>query len=93
MLYMASKLPIATIRANFLLYLLGIDIVLLSIFAVLGRLEAAVVMIGVILIPIYILANVVGARLFNPDAERAFRLVAYMVIAASAILGLPVWSG
>ncbi|MEL6463346.1 MAG: sulfite exporter TauE/SafE family protein [Pseudomonadota bacterium] len=91
LLYMASARAIAVIRANFLLYLLGIDVMMLAIFVVLGLLDAQAVVIGLVLVPLYMLANVAGARLFDPGAERLFRTVAYIVIATSAILGLPIW--
>ena len=91
MLYMASALPIATVRANFLLYLLGIDLMMIAVFAVTGLLDVTAVVVGLICVPVYMVANVAGAQLFDPGAERLFRAVAYLVIAASAILGLPVW--
>ena len=40
----------------------------------------------------YMGINWLGARLFDPARERVFRAVAYVVIATSAVLGLPVWS-
>ena len=40
-----------------------------------------------------LIANALGARLFDPEAEQLFRRVAYIVIAASAIVGLPLWKG
>lgn len=91
LLYMASAKSIVVIRANFLLYLLGIDVMMLGIFVVFGLLNAQAVLIGLVLVPLYVAANVAGAWLFDPKAERLFRAVAYIVIAASAILGLPVW--
>ncbi|MEO9682308.1 MAG: sulfite exporter TauE/SafE family protein [Tateyamaria sp.] len=92
MLYMASALPIAVIRANFLLYLLGVDVLMAVVFIGFGLLDPLAITVGLICVPIYMCANVVGARLFDPSAERLFRVVAYIVIAASAIVGLPVWS-
>jgi hypothetical protein len=32
-----------------------------------------------------------GARLFNPALARLYRALAYGVIAASAVIGLPLW--
>ena len=91
MLYMASALPIATIRANFLLYLLGIDLLMIGVFVAFELLDPLAITAGLVCVPLYMLANVVGAWLFDPTAERLFRAGAYIVIAASAILGLPVW--
>lgn len=92
MLYMASALPIAVIRANFLLYLLGIDLMMAAVFVSFGLLDALAITVGLLCVPLYMCANVLGARLFDPKAERLFRAVAYIVIASSAIVGLPVWS-
>ncbi|MEO0667094.1 MAG: sulfite exporter TauE/SafE family protein [Pseudomonadota bacterium] len=91
MLYMASALPVAVIRANFLLYLLGIDLMMMTVLLGAGLLDTVALMAGVLLVPLYMLANVAGAWVFDPGAERLFRAVAYLVVAASAILGLPVW--
>jgi len=90
MLYMASGQAVSVIRANFLLYLLGIDLMMLGIFAASGLLDVQAIVVGCLLAPLYMVANVLGAWLFNPDATRLFRIVAYIVIATSAILGLPV---
>ena len=92
MLYMASRMPVAVIRANFLLYLLSIDVMMIAIFLGVGLLSVEAVMIGAILVLPYMAANRAGAWLFDPKAEGTFRRVAYLVIAASAILGLPVWA-
>ncbi|WP_299149470.1 sulfite exporter TauE/SafE family protein [uncultured Tateyamaria sp.] len=91
MLYMASALPIAVIRANFLLYLLGIDLMMIAVFLAFGLLDPLAITVGLLCVPLYMGANMLGARLFDPQAERLFRAVAYIVIAASAVLGLPVW--
>ena len=91
MLYMATALPIAVIRANFLLYLLGIDVMMIAVLLGAGVLDAVALVAGLICAPLYMVANVAGAWMFYPQAERLFRAVAYIVIAASAILGLPFW--
>ncbi len=91
MLYMSSRLPIAVIRANFLLYLLAIDVVMILIFWGSGLFVWEIAMLGLIAGLPNVVANMVGARLFDPKAEVVFRRVAYLIIAASAILGLPLW--
>ncbi|MCE8009579.1 sulfite exporter TauE/SafE family protein [Aestuariivita sp.] len=91
MLYMASARAISVIRANFLLYLLGIDVLMLGLFIALDLLDATAVVVALILVPLYMISNIVGARLFDPERDRVFRAVAYAVIAVSALLGLPIW--
>lgn len=93
MLYMASRLPIAVIRANFLLYLLAIDLLLFPVLWLSGLIVWQIVLLGLLAGIPNIIANAIGARLFDPQAEALFRNVAYIVIAASAIVGLPIWKG
>lgn len=93
MLYMASTLPITVIRANFLLYLVAIDLVLFPLLWALGLMNWSIAFLGLLVGVPNLIANMIGTRLFNLSAERLFRNVAYIVIAASAIIGLPLWKG
>lgn len=92
MLYMASLLPISVIRANFLLYLLAIDVVMIAAFWMTDLMVWEIALLGLIAGIPNLVANWIGAMLFNPDAERLFRVVAYIIIASSAIIGLPLWT-
>lgn len=91
LLYMASTLPIAAIRANNMLYLILADVLLLAVLWWNGYLVPTAVALGVLMILPYTLGNWAGARLFRPEAERLYRWAAYMIIAGSALLGLPLW--
>ena len=91
-LYMASTLPAAAIRANNTLYLILADIILLVVFLVGGVLVSAALALGFLMVVPYLLGNWVGAMLFRPEAQGLYRKIAYAIIAASAISGLPVWS-
>lgn len=93
MLYMASTLPVAVIRANFLLYLLALDLMMVPILLVMDLMVWKIALLGLLAGIPNLVANMIGARLFDPDAEVIFRRVAYIVILASAILGLPLWKG
>lgn len=91
LLYMASTLPVTAIRANSMLYLILADILLLAVLWWNGYLVVTALMLGVLMILPYTLGNWVGALLFRPGAERYYRGAAYLIIAGSALLGLPVW--
>lgn len=93
MLYMASRLPVSVIRANFLLYLVALDLMLFPLLWALGLMNWPIAFLGLLVGIPNLIANMLGARLFDPSAERVFRIVAYLVIAASAIVGLPLWKG
>lgn len=93
MLYMASKLPVAVIRANFLLYLVALDLLLFPLLWLLGLMNWPIAFLGLLVGIPNLAANMIGARLFDPSHARLFRTVAYIVIAVSAIIGLPLWRG
>lgn len=93
MLYIASTLPISVIRANFLLYLVLLDLMLVPLLIVMDLMVWKIAFLGLLIGIPNLIANMIGARLFDPSAEVIFRRVAYMVIAASAILSLPLWKG
>ena len=69
MFYMSSTAPIAVIRANFLLYLVGIDILMIGALIYWDALDVTVIVLGAILTLPYIAANAAGALFFNPNAE------------------------
>ncbi|MBD3679619.1 MAG: sulfite exporter TauE/SafE family protein [Rhodobacteraceae bacterium] len=91
LLYMASTRPVQVIRANTLLFLFTTDVVLLPALAIFGRLDGSAIALGMFLILPNLLGGLVGAKLFRPEHERTYRVIAYSIIAASAISGLPVW--
>jgi uncharacterized membrane protein YfcA len=91
MLYMSSLLPISVIRANFLLYLLAFDVVMIAVFWGWGLFVWQAAVLGLIAGVPNVIANMIGARLFDPRADVLFRRVAYLIIATSAIIGLPLW--
>jgi len=91
--YMSSPRAPQTVRANILLYLLLFDFLAFGVFALNGLLEVEPLLIGVFLAVPYGIAGLIGQWIFNPDNEKTYRRVAYVLIAASAISGLPVVSG
>ena len=52
---------------------------------------AEAVALGALLVPPYILGNLIGARIFDPVRAVLYRRVAYGIIAASAIVALPLF--
>ncbi len=91
--YMASPHGARVVRANTMIYLLGFDLLLLGVLAVQDRLTLTPVLLGFALAVPNILGNLVGAWVFDPERERLYRWVAYAIIAASALGGLPFLSG
>ncbi|SLN55085.1 sulfite exporter TauE/SafE family protein [Roseisalinus antarcticus] len=90
--YMASPLPAAVIRANTLLYLLLTDMALIVVFWGSGNLASPAILTGVLLTLPNALGNAIGGRLFDPERPRLYRMAGYIVIAGSALSGLPIWT-
>lgn len=89
--YMASPLPATAIRANTLLFLFSFDILFLGLLGLRGDLTLGPVVLGLVMAVPVMLGNLAGAAIFRPERERPYRALAYCIIAASAVSGLPVW--
>ena len=92
LLFVASTLKVSVVRANLLLFLLASDVLMLAAFWLKGSLMGDAILIGIVLVVPYTIANILGARLFDPAREAMYRKGAYGIIAGSALLGLPIWS-
>jgi len=91
MVYMGAALPVSAIRANITLFLFMGDIAMLVVLWVFGHLVPSAIGLGLVLMIPNLLGNIAGARLFRPRAERNYRVIAYSIIAFSAVSGLPLW--
>ncbi|EEE37147.1 hypothetical protein RKLH11_983 [Rhodobacteraceae bacterium KLH11] len=89
--YMSRPLPVEIIRATILLFLFAFDFLILGYFGAMGRLSAASVGLGLALAIPNLLGNWLGGWMFRPDREKLYRASAYLVIAAAALSGLPLW--
>jgi uncharacterized membrane protein YfcA len=89
--YMSSPRDPKTIRANTLMYLILVDFLTMVLMIIKGMLVLVPVIIGLILTVPYGIAGLIGQRIFDPEKEHIYRRVAYVIIAMSAILGLPIW--
>jgi len=91
LLYMASTRAVAQVRANLFLFLIGADILLVCVYALAGEFHWTPLVLGIALAVPNSLGNLVGQYVFNPDKAGTYRAVAYVVVAVSAIMGLPLW--
>lgn len=91
MFYMASPHGPKVIRANNMLFLLGFDVAMLVCFALMGKMSVSTVAVGILLIAPIMLGNMLGAYFFDPAKEKLYRYIAYVVIAISALNGLPLF--
>ncbi len=89
--YLASAAGAATVRANTILFLAAIDVVILVNLSLAGLIDAKSIWLALILFLPYSAALLVGQRLFAPSREKLYRRLAFTVIAASILTGLPVF--
>ncbi|WGH79754.1 TSUP family transporter [Jannaschia ovalis] len=87
---LAGGAAAARMRANMALFLTTVTLLILPTLWWQGVLTLPVFWIGLILLPVYAGATLVGQALFRPGAERVYRGLAYAVVAGAVVLGLPV---
>ncbi len=88
--YVSGPYDPSRVRANALMFFLLLEIMMLCTFHLQGVLDPGALAVGVVVLPAYILGNLIGARIFNPAHARLYRWVAYGIITASAIVALPI---
>lgn len=91
LLYMASSQPVSRVRANTMIFLFGFDFVLLTIFWLSGQGAWPPFVAGIILALPNAVGNLAGQAIFDPARAKVYRGVAYAIVAASALMGLPIW--
>jgi uncharacterized protein len=91
--YMASPLPVQAIRANLMMFLLMVDLVLGSMLLVTGQLLTWVMVLAAMMVLPFTLATQIGSALFRPEQAMLYRRLSWALIAASALAGLPLWKG
>ncbi len=81
------------VRANLLVYLTMVGLALFLNYAMHGLMTANVVAHAILLWPVYILSLTFGARWFRGTSDQFYRRIAYGIVAAVAIVSLPLFDG
>jgi uncharacterized membrane protein YfcA len=81
----------AFVRANLMVYFTFIDVIGVVTYADRGLFTREVAVLSLLLGPPFVIAMVAGAYWFRSASERSFRLVAYAIIAVSALASLPIF--
>jgi uncharacterized membrane protein YfcA len=79
----------AKVRANLLVYFLLTDVMLCATYSLQGLFTADVVVLALLLAVPFFVATAAGASFFHGASERLYRRIAYAIIAAAALLSLP----
>ncbi len=78
-------------RATMLVFLTVTSALLLPLMALKGVLTASAIPLGFAMLLPYAAGTKLGQALFDPAREEGFRALAYLIIFAAILLGLPVW--
>ena len=89
--FMASPYAADRVRANTLIYLFSFDVLMLMVMILGAYLQFVPILIGLMLAAPIALGNLAGAKIFNPEYEKLYRIIAFCLIAFSAIHSMPVW--
>lgn len=81
----------ATMRANTLVFLSVIGLILIPVMYFQGIMTPQSFWFGCLLLPIYMIGNLFGQAMFTPKFEHLYRKVSYAVIALAVLVGLPIW--
>jgi uncharacterized membrane protein YfcA len=79
------------VRSNLLVFLVMLGLMLMANYAWHGLMTAQPIALAVLLWPAYILALAVGARWFRGASDVHYRRVAYVMVAAAALVSMPVF--
>ncbi|MGY3436540.1 MULTISPECIES: TSUP family transporter [unclassified Marinovum] len=88
--YLAGVKAARVVRANTILYLALLDVVIFANLFVAGVSNPAMITVALVLVVPYVATSLIGQRLFDPKYERLYRWVAYGVIAVAVVAGAPV---
>lgn len=89
--WLSTPNNVLTVRANFLVYFLLLDLTLCAIYAYKDLFTPELVALALILAVPFFVATAAGARMFHGSTDLLYRRIAYVIIAAAALVSLPVF--
>ena len=89
--WLGTTNKVITVRANFLVYFLLLDVTLCAIYFYQGLFARELVALAVILAVPFFVATAAGAKMFHGSSDLLYRRIAYAIIAGAALVSLPVF--
>jgi uncharacterized membrane protein YfcA len=83
----------AFVRDNLMVYLVLLSMTLLANYAWQGLMTAQPIALAVMLWPVYIVALLAGASWFRGVSDQHYRWAAYIIVALTAIVSMPIFDG
>jgi uncharacterized protein len=88
--WLSTPNNVLTVRANFLVYFLLLDLTLCAIYLYQRLITPELFALSLILAVPFFVATAAGAKMFHGSSDLIYRRVAYAIIAAAALVSLPV---
>ncbi|HKY94730.1 MAG TPA: sulfite exporter TauE/SafE family protein [Kiloniellales bacterium] len=88
--YLGGGTTAKQLRANVILFFFVLDCATLPWMAIQGLITVRILLIAALLLPTAVLGVFAGVRLFPLASERLFRLIAFGIIGAVAVVSLPI---
>jgi uncharacterized membrane protein YfcA len=79
-----------TVRANFICYFATFSSGMMVTYSAKGLLTAEATALALLVGPVQVFSQYVGSRLFRFASERAYRRIAFAIIALAGLVGMPV---
>jgi uncharacterized membrane protein YfcA len=89
--WLSTSNKIVTVRANFLVYFLLLDLTSCAVYGWQGLFTAELLALSLLLAAPFFAAMAIGAKYFHGASDRLYRRIAYAIIAAAALVSLPVF--
>lgn len=90
--YLAGRSAAQSVRANTILFLAALDLVIVASLALRGFTDISILWLtGLLAVP-YFLCMMLGQALFHPAHETLYRRAALAIIALAVVTGLPIWT-
>jgi len=88
---LAGKDTVTVARANTISFLTSLGLAMIPLLALQGVVTLQTLWLGIVIVPMYMLATFIGKSLFHPRLEWLLRKLGYGMIGAAMIAGLPLW--
>jgi uncharacterized protein len=89
--WLSSTNKVGTVRANFLVYFLLLDVTSCAVYLWQGLFTAELLALSLLLAIPFFAATAAGATFFHGASDVLYRRIAYAIIAVSALISLPVF--
>jgi uncharacterized membrane protein YfcA len=89
--WLGSAQDFVQVRANFIAYFALLALGAVVTYLAHGLLSPVVIAMALVFGPLHVVAMWAGSGLFNRMSERSYRWIAYVIVAGSALISLPVF--